>query len=186
MSPKGRPEGEYRSAQHEGTPVSAKGRPEREHRSAQREGGEAPALPATAAARRLVAFYENLAPADLARLGDLYAPNAYFRDPFNEVRGVEAIERIFADMFENLDDCRFRIVDTVVDERGALLTWDFTFRIRRFRPRIEQRIHGASHLRFDAAGRVSYHRDYWDAAEELYAKLPLIGPVIRWLKRRLG
>jgi hypothetical protein len=30
MSPKGRPEGEYRSAQHEGTPVSAPGRPKRE------------------------------------------------------------------------------------------------------------------------------------------------------------
>ena len=28
MSPKGRPEGEYRSAQHEGSPVSPKGRPE--------------------------------------------------------------------------------------------------------------------------------------------------------------
>ena len=27
MSPKGRPEGEYRSAQREGTPVSAPGRP---------------------------------------------------------------------------------------------------------------------------------------------------------------
>ena len=30
MSPKGRPEGEYRSAQREGTPVSAPGRPKRE------------------------------------------------------------------------------------------------------------------------------------------------------------
>jgi hypothetical protein len=30
MSPKGRPEGEYRSAKHEGTPVSAPGRPKRE------------------------------------------------------------------------------------------------------------------------------------------------------------
>jgi uncharacterized protein len=38
MSPPGRPKGEYRSAQREGTPVSAKGRPEREYRSAQREG----------------------------------------------------------------------------------------------------------------------------------------------------
>jgi steroid delta-isomerase len=144
------------------------------------------ALPATEATRRLVAFYENLAAGDLARLGDLYAPGAYFRDPFNEVRGVEAIQRIFRDMFEHLADCRFRIVDTVADERGALLTWDFTFRIRRFRPQVEQRIHGASHVRFDALGRVAYHRDYWDAAEELYAKLPLLGPVIRWLKRRLG
>ncbi len=166
--------------------MSPKGRPEGEYRSAEREGTSASTLPAAEATRRLVAFYESLTAADLARLGDLYAPNAYFRDPFNEVRGVEAIERIFADMFEHLADCRFRIVDTVVDERGALLTWDFTFRIRRFRPQVERRIHGASHVRFDAAGRVSYHRDYWDAAEELYAKLPLIGPVIRWLRARLS
>jgi hypothetical protein len=38
MSPPGRPKGEYRSAQREGTPMSATGRPEREYRSAQREG----------------------------------------------------------------------------------------------------------------------------------------------------
>jgi steroid delta-isomerase len=27
------------------------------------------------------------------------------------------------------------------------------------------------------------HRDYWDAAEELYEKLPLVGALMRWLKR---
>jgi steroid delta-isomerase len=27
------------------------------------------------------------------------------------------------------------------------------------------------------------HRDYWDAAEELYEKLPA-GRLMRWLKRR--
>jgi hypothetical protein len=30
MSPKGRPEGEYRSAEHEGNPMSAQGRPKRD------------------------------------------------------------------------------------------------------------------------------------------------------------
>jgi steroid delta-isomerase len=67
-----------------------------------------------------------------------------------------------------------------------MLTWDMTFRIRRLRPRESRTIHGATHLKFDAAGRIAYHRDYWDAAEELYAKLPLIGPVMRWLRRRMG
>ncbi len=38
MSPPGRPKGEYRSAQHEGTPMSPPGRPKGEHRSAQHEG----------------------------------------------------------------------------------------------------------------------------------------------------
>ncbi|MBK6336602.1 MAG: nuclear transport factor 2 family protein [Betaproteobacteria bacterium] len=119
-------------------------------------------------------------------MAEFYAADACFRDPFNEVRGVAPIQRIFRHMFDDLADCRFTILDTIVDERGAVLVWDFTFRIRRYRPRIERRIHGASHLRFDAAGRVTYHRDYWDAAEELYAQLPLIGPVLRFLKRRLA
>ena len=46
MSAMGRPEREYRSAQHEGSPVSATGRPERERRSARREGAKTnPELP---------------------------------------------------------------------------------------------------------------------------------------------
>jgi steroid delta-isomerase len=135
---------------------------------------------------RVIAFYERLAPEDVRRLGEVYASNAYFRDPFNEVRGVGEIERIFDDMFARLADCRFTILDTVADDRGLMLTWDFAFRMRSWRPAVVQKIHGASHIRFNADGRVSYHRDYWDAADELYAKLPLIGPVMRLLKRRLA
>jgi hypothetical protein len=32
---------------------------------------------------------------------------------------------------------------------------------------------------------VADHRDYWDAAEELYEKLPVLGALMRLLKRRL-
>ena len=141
---------------------------------------------ARAATARVRAFYEHLAPADVDRLEALYAPDAYFRDPFNEVRGLPEIRRIFGQMFEHLDDARFAFVDEAIDERGAFLTWDMTFRIRRLSPAEVRRIHGATHLRFAPDGRIAYHRDYWDAADELYAKLPLIGPVMRWLKRRLG
>ncbi len=38
MSPPGRPKGEYRRAQHEGTLMSTHGRPKGEYRSAQHEG----------------------------------------------------------------------------------------------------------------------------------------------------
>jgi ketosteroid isomerase-like protein len=141
---------------------------------------------ARAATARVRAFYEGLAPADLDRLESIYAPDAYFRDPFNEVRGLPEIRRIFAQMFEHLDDARFAFADEAIDERGAFLTWDMTFRIRKLAPGETRRIHGATHLRFAPDGRVAYHRDYWDAADELYAKLPLIGPVMRWLKRQLG
>jgi GNAT superfamily N-acetyltransferase len=46
MSSQGRPKGEYRSAQHEGGPVSSQGRPKGEHRSVQREGKPGSTVPA--------------------------------------------------------------------------------------------------------------------------------------------
>ena len=33
---------------------------------------------------------------------------------------------------------------------------------------------------------VNYHRDYWDAAEELYMKLPAIGSLMRGLRKMLA
>ena len=40
--------------------------------------------------------------------------------------------------------------------------------------------------RFAADGRVAYHRDYWDPAEGIYEKLPWIGGLFRWIRRRAG
>ena len=45
-------------------------------------------------------------------------------------------------------------------------------------------VHGSSHLRFDEAGLVDYHRDYWDAAQELYEKIPGLASLMRWLRRQ--
>lgn len=135
---------------------------------------------------RLVRFFDQLAPADLGRIGELYAPDARFKDPFNEVTGVAAIEQIFRHMFESLHEPRFVVTGRMLQGREAFLCWDFVFRFKSFRSQEVQTIRGATHLRFDERGRVALHRDYWDAAEELYEKLPLLGGLMRWLKRRVN
>ncbi|HMM84744.1 MAG: nuclear transport factor 2 family protein [Gammaproteobacteria bacterium] len=132
---------------------------------------------------RIVERFESLSRADLPRLGELYAADAQFKDPFHDVRGVASIAAVFAHMFDTLDAPRFVVRDIVVQANQCFLTWDFVFGMRRF-ARGEQTIHGGSHLRLAADGRIAVHRDYWDAAEELYAKLPLVGALMRWLQRR--
>ena len=135
---------------------------------------------------KLASYFASITEATLPQLRDLYAPDAYFKDPFNEVRDVASIERIFAEMYVSLHDPRFIVHGKVEQDNEAFLTWDFHFRIRKYKPDVTQTIRGSSHLKFDGDDRVCYHRDYWDAAEELYEKLPLIGGLMRFLKRRLG
>lgn len=135
------------------------------------------------AVQRIVTFFEGLSPADLPRMAAIYTEDALFKDPFNQVAGVAAIQRIFEHMFVSLDGPRFVIRDAIVQGNQCFLSWDFIFRMKRF-SREEQVVRGGSHLRLAADGRISEHRDYWDVAEELYEKLPVLGALMRWLKRR--
>ena len=138
------------------------------------------------ALQRVTRYWETLTPQSVERVREVYADDAYFRDPFNEVHSAAALAGVLRHMFESLDAPVFKVRETLLEDGAALLVWDFTFRVRAWKPAATRSIHGVSHLRFAADGRVAYHRDYWDAAGELYATLPLIGPVIRWLARKMG
>ena len=139
---------------------------------------------ATDHAARIAAFFENFTRADLVRLQDAYTPDARFKDPFHEVRGVVAIEKIYRRMFETLDEPVFVVTRRMAQGNECWLSWDLEFKFRTWRRHQVQVIHGASHLRLADDGRIAAHRDYWDAAEELYEKFPVLGPLMRWLKRR--
>jgi ketosteroid isomerase-like protein len=136
------------------------------------------------AADRLARFFETLKPASVAELAQHYAPDARFKDPFNDVVGTPAIKAIFGHMFEALEQPHFVVTGQVVQGLQCFMTWEFRFCFKRFQQGQPQCILGASHLVYSEQGLVTLHRDYWDAAEELYEKLPLVGGLMRWLKRR--
>ncbi len=132
--------------------------------------------------QKAIGYFENLSVDDVKRMATFYTEDAYFKDPFNEVTGVQAITKIFDHMFVKVKAPRFVIVSVIEGENEAFLSWDFFLT---FKGETEPRkIHGATHLKFAADGRIASHRDYWDAAEELYEKLPLVGSIMRFLKNQ--
>lgn len=132
--------------------------------------------------QHLATWFETLSPHSLGQIEQFYETDAYFKDPFNEVCDVKRIQLIFMDMFTEFEQPRFVIQEQVCDDdkRQSVLTWHFLFNWRGK----AWCIVGSSHLRFGSTGLVSYHRDYWDASEELYEKLPVIGFVLKALKKR--
>lgn len=139
-------------------------------------------LASPASVAHIVQYFERLSRADLARLDEIYAPQARFKDPFHEVVGVAAIAQVYARMFDKLQTPRFVVLDALAQGPQCFLRWDFHFCFRA--STVAQKLHGASYLELDEHGRIVLHRDYWDAAEELYEKLPLLGGFMRWLKKR--
>ncbi len=145
---------------------------------------------AAAAVQRLVAAYEALRPDTLDALMALYATDAHFVDPYNDVRGRDRIRAVFAHMFATAHEPRFAVLSTTTEGATTFIVWDFTF--GQPKPGSTQpawRVHGCSRITWagePGAEMVADHRDYWDPATEIYQHLPVLGVFFRWLRRRLS
>ena len=126
--------------------------------------------------QRLISYWQTLTPDTVAAIDKVYAEDAYFRDPFNEVRGLEKIRPLFHEMFVRVDDPRFTIIEAIEQENSVVLIWDFEFRIKRLDPTRLRRIRGASHIRFAADGRTGGRliRRYSEVSKGLDASSPSI------------
>ena len=105
-----------------------------------------------------------------------------FKDPFNDVRGVDAMARVFRHMFENVGDIRFTVAHSVAAGATCLMAWRFEGRLRGKTWAFD----GASVICFAPDGRVREHIDHWDAARDFYERLPVIGWLLAWLRGRLA
>jgi hypothetical protein len=143
--------------------------------------GEAEAL------ARFARFFESFSPDRIERLlAETYAADVYFNDTLKTVRGVEPLAHYLRDSAEAVEACRVEVLATTRTAEGDhLLRWRMAIRFKRFRRGIDTETVGLSHLRFDAEGRVVYQQDYWNAADGLYEHIPLLGSLIRMIKRRL-
>lgn len=132
-------------------------------------------------------FFSSLAPDRVETLVPrTYADDVYFNDTLKSVHGLEALRHYLRESAEAVESCRVEILDTTRTAQGEhLVRWSMMIRFRKLRRGTDTWTVGMSHLRFDAEGRVAYQQDYWNAADGIYEHIPVLGSMIRAIKRRL-
>ena len=127
-----------------------------------------------------IVFFEQMKREDLVRLPEFFADQARFKDPFNDVTGIEQINKVFHHMFEVLDTPKFIIYEAVLESDVAYIKWNFTGASNAK----QLKLVGLSRVVFNDRGLVSEHVDYWDASEQFYMKLPVIGSILRFIRNK--
>jgi limonene-1,2-epoxide hydrolase len=130
-----------------------------------------------------IALFNQL-PGALAdnRLETLTSAAVRFIDPFNDVTGQAGLRAVLEHFSANVRHVRFSVRHTGWDGDVCLLRWDFSGEL----PRLGHwAFPGVSEIHIDRAGRICLHRDHWDAGAYFYRKLPLLGTLIGWVRRRL-
>jgi steroid delta-isomerase len=127
-------------------------------------------------------YLESLSPDSLSDLTSYVADDIHFKDPFNDVRGLDAMARVFQHMFENVQNIRFNVQDMLAEDQLCFMAWHFEGEINGNLWALK----GTSVIRFTEDGRVEEHIDHWDAGRDFYERLPFIGWLIAYLRRRLS
>lgn len=131
---------------------------------------------------KFCSIYQNLNKNNLTELKEIYSEKVTFVDPMHEVNGIQALIGYFEHLYQNLDYCHFHIHQLIEQEGQACIVWKMEYahpKINKGQPIV---VDGASHLQF--SDKIDSHRDYLDLGQMLYEHLPLIGPVIKTIKKR--
>lgn len=137
--------------------------------------------------QRFALDFASLDASNLDRLGLLYADDIHFSDPLHDVHGLTELRRYFEQLYANVSqlDFDFSGFDQVQDGQGYL-RWTMRYRHPRLQGGAPITLQGCSLLLWNAEGKVVRHQDFFDAGALLYEHIPLLGCVIRWLRRRLA
>jgi steroid delta-isomerase len=112
----------------------------------------------------------------------LYAKEAFFKDGYKEVKGVDAIETYFIATTKAIVSCTFDITDVIIHEGNYYFRWVMKLTIKRDKDNPIEQV-GMSHVRFASDGKVIFHTDYWDTSV-VFERAPVIGSIIRWAKEQ--
>lgn len=134
---------------------------------------------------KFITTYQVLNKDNLDILDEIYAKEIIFIDPFHKIEGLAQVKIYFSDLYQNVSQISFNFEQVTSDSNTYFLSWEMNLT----HPKLNQgkpfTVPGITLLKTDEANRIIYHRDYFDAGTMLYERLPLIGKLISWIKRRL-
>lgn len=130
--------------------------------------------------------------ADLASesIGDnvkeVYSGNLYFNDTLKTIRSAEDLAAHFEATAEILDTGTVKYLSETRDASGDLyIRWEMSYSGKKINDGKPIVTIGMSQLRFDEAGKVVFHQDFWDSTAGIFEHLPVVGGPIKFFRNRM-
>lgn len=119
----------------------------------------------------------------MEQLERLYTQDIEFRDPRQRSLGILALQHRVRHFHGGPRHSGFEYIDEQIAADSASFTWQAQIQHPLMARGQELQLRGVTQVRF--TDRIYYHEDFYDLGLSLYQQMPLMGPVIRLLNRRL-
>jgi limonene-1,2-epoxide hydrolase len=132
--------------------------------------------------RKFKEYFTELNLDDTSVLNEIYSDNIVFTDPIHEICGIEKLNKYFNKLNDNLIEGSFQFADESTVDNKAYLSWVMNLKLKR--PNKNVKASGISVLTIEE--KIINQRDYFDAGELFYENIPVLGGIIRFLKRKIA
>ena len=130
-------------------------------------------------------FLSNLGADDTAeRARELYAQDLYFSDALMVTNSKDAVVAHFRGLVDGGARVEVDMLDVLVQDSDVYLVWLMTAQFQPIRKPVTSKTIGITHARFNTAGEVILHQDFWDTGLGFYQHVPGLGSVIKAINRR--
>jgi len=128
-------------------------------------------------------IYQALNTENVDEICKIYHTDIIFEDPIHKVEGLENLLDYFNNLYQNLSSCEFTIDDYFYHVDTAAIYWTMSFEHEKLNSGQKVEVQGHTHLN-GTGDKVTYHRDYLDVGAMLYEHIPLLGSVVKFIKKR--
>ena len=141
----------------------------------------------TADIEDFVRFLSNLGTDDTAeRARELYAQDLYFSDALMLTNSKDSVVEHFRGLVDGGARVEVDMLDVLVQDSDVYLVWLMTAEFQPIRKPVTSKTIGITHARFNTAGEVILHQDFWDTGLGFYQHVPGLGSVIKAINRRFA
>lgn len=132
---------------------------------------------------RYMELLEALKPDQIEALLALCSDDVRFKDPFHNVTGKADYRVVLQDMCRKLEWFRFDVSHRARDDNAWMFGWVFSGQAKVVG---SFSFDGMSLVQLNEDGQIGLHVDYWDGAEGLLQRIPVLGSGIKALRGALG
>ena len=120
------------------------------------------------------------------RASQLYASDLHFSDALMLTRDRSRVVEHFQGLVDAGTAVQVDILQTLVSGADVYLIWSMQAEFTPVRQTKVSDTIGITHLRFNDAGRVVLHQDFWDTGLGYYQHIPVLGRVVKTINRRFA
>lgn len=136
---------------------------------------------------KFTSFYRDLGSMNLADLDTIYRDDVVFVDPIAKHEGISSVHAYFERLLDNAEDCRFDIAQphfSTTQGQSCILEWTMSYRTSSLNKGDNILVDGVTLLKFEGE-KICYHRDYYDLGQMVYEQIPILGRLVKAVKKRL-